>query len=269
MLVPRGIEGDDQEVVVQRDVQQLEEHGEHVLVLVQHSQGEGPVPRALTGHDPLHPRSRRFSRRTVAFGHQDVDRVLQQPLRLGHPVQQQVQLGVRRRAGQAVQDPVQQAEEARGEQPTALVLREPRQAGAGGIPDDDRRGAAASDAGHRDPHPVPAVAVLAAAPVAQVPGLHRGPALPLVQHRQADVDLGRAARDPVVGDGQRLAEAPDVVEAESGIQERQPDRGTDGVLARRSARHRHAHDGVAQRGAAVHGPHLPQGRGCVTGHAYR
>ena len=156
VLVPRGVEGDDEQVVVQRDVEQLEELGEHVLVLVQHGQCDGAVPRALTGHDPLHPRSRRFCRRTVAFGHQDVDRVLQQPLRLGHAVQQQVQLGVRRRAGQAVQDPVQQAEEAGGEQPAALVLREPRQAGAGGVPDDDRRGAAAGDAGDRDPDPVPA-----------------------------------------------------------------------------------------------------------------
>ena len=113
VLVARGVEGDDEQVVVQRDVEQLEELGEHVLVLVQHGQRDGAVPRALTGHDPGRPRSRRVRRRRVAFGHQHVDRVLQQPLRLGHAVQQQVQLGVGRRTGQAVQDPAQQAEEAR------------------------------------------------------------------------------------------------------------------------------------------------------------
>ena len=61
--------------------------------------------------------------------------------------------------------------------------------------------------------------VLAPARAAQVPGQHRRPPLPLVQHREADVDLGGPAGHAVVGDGKGLAEPPDVVEPQRGVQE--------------------------------------------------
>ena len=130
------------------------------------------------------------------------------------------------------------------------------------MPDEHRSGAAARDSGDRYPDPVRVLVVALAVPAraAQVPRQNHGPPLPLVQHRKADIDLGGSAGDPMVGDRQRLTQPPDVIEAQRGVQERQPDRGTDGVLARRCTWHRHAHDRMAQRGAAVHGPTSPSRR---------
>ena len=269
VLVARGVEGDDEQVVVQRDVEQLEELGEGVLVLVQHRQRDAPGtarpaprrPRPRRGRGgPTCGRWRSVTRMSIACcsshsasGTRCSSRCSSEsvvvPGRLSRMPRS-------RRNRPAASSRPHSSWVSRGrraplgsQMSTGAVLRRSTRA----------TGTHTSSA--------PCSPPAARRRAAQVPGQHRGPPLPLVQHRQADVDLGGPAGDPVVGDGQRLAHPADVVEAQRGVQERQPDRGADRVLARRSARYRDAHDRMAQRSAALHGLYLPETP--VAGFGYR
>ena len=125
--------------------------------------------------------------------------------------------------------PAQQAEQP-GASIGRLVLREPRQPGTAGVADVHRSGARPGDPGHRNPDP--ARCLVSPSPCRLAPRSScdstLGPPLTLVQHREADVDLGDPAGHPVVGDRQRLAQPAYVIEAQRGVQEGQPDRGTVG-----------------------------------------
>ncbi len=251
VLVDVGVEGDDEQVVVQRDVEQLEVVGEVVLVLVQHAQRQGPVPGALALHGPVRRVLRRHRLRAAPFGEQPHDRQLDQPQRLVRTAQQPAEVGIGARIGQRVEHAAQQPEEPGGEQFARLVRGEHGQPHPGCVPYVHRRGRGAGDPRDRDPHRRAAHVELQGVP-AQLVGQQTGPALAPVQHPQAHVDLGDAAGDAMVGHGEAFGEPAHVPQPQRRVQERQPDRGPVLVEPRRGAGHRDAHDRLGEPAPSVH-----------------
>jgi hypothetical protein len=188
-----------------------------------------------------------------ALGEQALHRELDQPFRLMGVRQQAGQVRVVHGVGDRVEDAPQEAEEPGCEHRARLVLREPRQPGARGVADVHRSGTHPGDPCDRNPdgarcRGLPGFGV---AP-AQLLGQCACPPLTLVEHPEADVDLGDPPGHPVVDDGDAFGQPAYVVEAQRGLQEGQSDRGTFVGKPRWCAGNRDAHDGVCERGPAVH-----------------
>lgn len=155
MLVDRRVECDDQQLVVQRGVEQFEEVGELLLVLVENRERQRPEPSPLALQHTVGRRSGPHRFRPVPLGQQDVDGVLDQPFRLVCPIQEPVQVRPGNDRGQAVQDAAQQPEQPGGDHPAGLELGESGQALTPGGAHLDRSGALPVDARDRDPRSGP------------------------------------------------------------------------------------------------------------------